>query len=364
MMTLLGSLFLLLTSCGLLVKHASAVTELTDSNFFDYAKDKDVLLVDFYAPWCSDCKALDPDFENAALNLGSRSVDLAKVDCFGAGKGLCSTYGVKQWPTLKNFNRGQYTGDYTGGLSTADIAGYIATVENSVHPVVNPYAAMAAPASAAVVTQQCVAKCKISRITNKTPCYARCKPKTYGKKVILPQPVINEKSCAKCRQPQIAGKYSTYCSAIEEGCRQLANAVSNLRHIGLPKRMEKVGNTSEVGSSGLPKRTENIMNAFISKPNLVTDFFKQRKVGVPKLTAQSPYEDNEEYEKVGTENTFMHKASIDHDHKHTKSVDSMTPDEAIHVPYDREDKKQKVYKSKINLNNIHVDGVSIFSSKT
>jgi len=108
MLTLLGSLVLLTCAC-LFSEHASgAVTELTDANFFDYAKDKDVLLVDFFAPWCSDCKALDPDFENAAATLGTRSVDLAKVDCFGAGKGLCSTYGVKKWPTLKNFNRGQY----------------------------------------------------------------------------------------------------------------------------------------------------------------------------------------------------------------------------------------------------------------
>ena len=27
------------------------IAELTDENFFDYAKSKDTLLVDFYAPW-------------------------------------------------------------------------------------------------------------------------------------------------------------------------------------------------------------------------------------------------------------------------------------------------------------------------
>lgn len=226
MMPLFGGLLLILR-----VHHAFAVTELTDTNFYDYAKDKDVLLVDFYAPWCSDCKALDPDFENAAANLGTRSVDLAKVDCFGAGKGLCGTYGVKRWPTLKNFNRGQYTGDYTGGLTSAEIAGYISTVENSVHPVVNPYAAPFNPQPAAVQTEQCVTKCKISRLSNKQRCFEGCKAKSYGKKVMLPQPVINEKSCAKCRQPQVAGKYSHICAhRLRKACRRY---MRHIRHKGV-----------------------------------------------------------------------------------------------------------------------------------
>ena len=42
------SRFLLLMATVAMV---SAVTELSDENFFNYAKDKDVLLVDFYAPW-------------------------------------------------------------------------------------------------------------------------------------------------------------------------------------------------------------------------------------------------------------------------------------------------------------------------
>jgi len=273
MMSPRGSLLLL--TCGLLLlsKHATVdatIAELTDANFFDYAKDKDVLLVDFYAPWCPDCKALDPDFAGAARSLGSRSIDLARVDCFGAGKGLCSTYGVKQWPTLKNFNRGQYTGDYTGGLTTPEIAGYITTVENSVHPVVNPYASTYTPQASPVVTQQCVAKCKISRLANKQPCYARCKPKSgVGKKPALPQPVINEKSCAKCRQPQIAGKFRRHCSLrVRKACR---------RH-RLHKAHRKSHRTSSSSDSTSKKATigtltaatnDNVVKLSLSEPLIV-----------------------------------------------------------------------------------------------
>jgi len=365
---------LLLVACGGLVPSQGAVIELDDNSFYDYAKERDVLLVDFYAPWCSDCKNLEPDFQAAGASLGARSIDLAKVDCFGAGKGLCTKYGIKRWPTLKNFNRGTFTGDYTGGLSAGEIAGYVNTVENSASPQVvsNPYAAPYTPM--VMQTQQCVTRCKISKITNKAPCFAKCKaPKAPARKM-LPQPVINEKSCAKCRQPQIAGKFSTYCSAIEDGCRRLNEVESSPIIPKDPTMFQPLVNTSatsvrgEIGSSGLPKQTEHIINGYISRPNLVKDFMQQKSIGsVPRLTKQAPYEDSaSEYEKVAGENTFMQKASISHGKHVNGFVDSMTPREALRIPYDHGDKKAKVaksaYKGRLAFNNVHVDGVSIYSA--
>merc|ERR1712048_435491 len=130
------------------------ITELSDGNFFEYAKDKDVLLVDFYAPWCSDCVKLAPEFDRAASQLGSRSMNMAKVDCFGAGKGLCQMYGVRSWPQLKNFNKGTFTGDYTGAQTGEAMAAYVNTVQSAADGLsagqqqANPYAA-AVPQAAA-----------------------------------------------------------------------------------------------------------------------------------------------------------------------------------------------------------------------
>lgn len=45
------SLYVFAALACLLVEHAIATVELTDATFFDYAKDKDVLLAYFYAPW-------------------------------------------------------------------------------------------------------------------------------------------------------------------------------------------------------------------------------------------------------------------------------------------------------------------------
>jgi len=118
-------LFILVIASTIAQLQAVYIAELTDDNFYEYVKDKDVILVDFYAPWCSDCKNLDPEMNKAADTLERRSGDLAKVDCFGTGRGLCEMYRVKSWPQLKLFRKGNYIGDYTGAQTGDAIALYV-----------------------------------------------------------------------------------------------------------------------------------------------------------------------------------------------------------------------------------------------
>ena len=42
-------------------------------------KSKDIWIVEFYAPWCGHCKALEPEYAQAAKNLKGQ-VKLGKVD--------------------------------------------------------------------------------------------------------------------------------------------------------------------------------------------------------------------------------------------------------------------------------------------
>lgn len=56
------------------------VIVLTDNNFDDLVMgSKDIWLVEFYAPWCGHCKALEPEFKDAAAKLKGQ-VKLGKVD--------------------------------------------------------------------------------------------------------------------------------------------------------------------------------------------------------------------------------------------------------------------------------------------
>jgi protein disulfide-isomerase A1 len=59
------------------------------------------------------CKALAPEYEEAATTLKEKNIKLAKVDCTEEAD-LCKTYGVEGYPTLKIFRGPDNISPYTG----------------------------------------------------------------------------------------------------------------------------------------------------------------------------------------------------------------------------------------------------------
>ena len=90
------------------------VVVLTDVNFKAYVKAQDLLLVEFYAPWCGHCKRLAPEWAKAAQELANANppVPVAKLDCT-AQKQTCESLGVHGYPSLKVFRKGE-SKDYKG----------------------------------------------------------------------------------------------------------------------------------------------------------------------------------------------------------------------------------------------------------
>lgn len=68
---------------------------LTDANFDEELAKNELLLVEFYAPWCGHCKKLAPEYEGAAEILAKNDppISLGKVDAT-VEKTLAERFGI------------------------------------------------------------------------------------------------------------------------------------------------------------------------------------------------------------------------------------------------------------------------------
>ncbi|KAI7892401.1 thioredoxin-like protein [Mucor mucedo] len=108
---------------SVLADEASDVLTLSDKNFDKEVLDQDLMLVEFFAPWCGHCKALAPEYEIAATTLKDKEIKIAKVDCT-ENQDLCQKYDVRGYPTLKVFRNGE-TSDYKGARKADGIVSYM-----------------------------------------------------------------------------------------------------------------------------------------------------------------------------------------------------------------------------------------------
>lgn len=106
------------------VASASDVHELKKDTFDSFVKDHDLVLAEFFAPWCGHCKALAPEYEEAATSLKEKDIPIAKVDCTEEAE-LCQSYGVEGYPTLKVFRGPDNVTPYTGARKAPAIISYM-----------------------------------------------------------------------------------------------------------------------------------------------------------------------------------------------------------------------------------------------
>ncbi|KAG1665201.1 hypothetical protein FOA52_002602 [Chlamydomonas sp. UWO 241] len=100
------------------------VVTLTDANFDEEVTNSgDLVLVEFYAPWCGHCKNLKQPWIESAGSLKGK-VKMAAIDCT-ASQAACGKFGVQGYPTIKFFGKNKASPtDYQGGRDTASIVAF------------------------------------------------------------------------------------------------------------------------------------------------------------------------------------------------------------------------------------------------
>lgn len=90
--------------------------DVTDTTFDDEVLASPTpVIVDFWAPWCRPCKAIEPILEEIADKAGER-VRLVKLDV-DSNLGVSSRYGVLSLPTVMLFADGEPKATVVGAAS-------------------------------------------------------------------------------------------------------------------------------------------------------------------------------------------------------------------------------------------------------
>ncbi|CAH3172769.1 unnamed protein product [Porites evermanni] len=90
----------------------SDVVHLSDSTFDDFVANNPSVLVMFYAPWCGHCKAMKPEYTDAAKTLKDEQISgvLAAVDATKE-RDLGKRFKIEGFPTVKYFKDGEVAFD-------------------------------------------------------------------------------------------------------------------------------------------------------------------------------------------------------------------------------------------------------------
>jgi thioredoxin 1 len=103
-----------------------AVRELTQENFDDTITGNDIVLLDFWAPWCGPCRQFAPVFES--LSESHPDVVFAKINT-EEERELAGHFQIRSIPTLMVFRQQIIVFAQPGALPPAALASIVEKVK-------------------------------------------------------------------------------------------------------------------------------------------------------------------------------------------------------------------------------------------
>lgn len=104
------------------MKALNEVINVNDQNFEKLLRN-DIVLVDFWAAWCSPCRMQTPILIEVAEIVGEKAI-IAKLNV-DDNRVIASKYGIKSIPTLILFKKGVLAHQFVGVQSRDTLVNYI-----------------------------------------------------------------------------------------------------------------------------------------------------------------------------------------------------------------------------------------------
>lgn len=105
---------------------SKSIVHVTERNFETEVLGADgPVLVDYWAPWCGPCRAMEPALEQFAAR-GDGKVRVAKLDV-DQNHEIAARYGIRGVPTMMLFRDGAVVATRVGAMSAAQLSEFVSS---------------------------------------------------------------------------------------------------------------------------------------------------------------------------------------------------------------------------------------------
>ena len=91
---------------------------ITSENLNETLNSTDVVVVDFWAPWCGPCRTLGPIVDSVAESVGEVTIGKVNVD---ENQELANTYSIRSIPAILFFKNGELVDRNIGLISEKNL---------------------------------------------------------------------------------------------------------------------------------------------------------------------------------------------------------------------------------------------------